>query len=345
MHMKNRKTAFTLVELLVVIGIIAVLIGILLPALNQARASARTIKCAANLRSIGQGLAIYAAENKQLFPAAYMYVGAGQTSGTPSEGYQHWSSYLYGDRTKSGSDAIFQSTVGWDSFVCPAMNDGGLPPTNTYADNVGSGLVVDAAGVLDKQAPRLSYTVNEAVMGRNKFKVGFDGNPRTYRLVNAGKVRDSANVVLATEFNPNPTMASGSGRVNGGALVSKSHRPVHAFEAGGDGYELDKQPPVIPGGVPGYRRNYTLDSGYCEKFAVTPNRLSWIGRVHGRRTIGKADQDTRKTNFLYVDGHVESKRLGETLYPQFQWGDKFYSISQNADGLQNQPTAGQLSSF
>jgi len=60
--------AFTLVELLVVIGIIAVLVGVLLPALSKARAAASKVKCAANLRSMGQAIYVYAAGNKGKMP-------------------------------------------------------------------------------------------------------------------------------------------------------------------------------------------------------------------------------------------------------------------------------------
>ncbi|HEX8342683.1 MAG TPA: DUF1559 domain-containing protein [Tepidisphaeraceae bacterium] len=64
----QRASAFTLVELLVVIGIIALLISILLPSLNKARRAARVITCSANLRSIGQAMQIYASQWKGYIP-------------------------------------------------------------------------------------------------------------------------------------------------------------------------------------------------------------------------------------------------------------------------------------
>jgi prepilin-type N-terminal cleavage/methylation domain-containing protein len=211
--MRRKQNGFTLVELLVVIGIIALLIGILLPALNRARGAARTIKSAANLRSIGQGMAIYLAENKGVYPLTYTYVGynlsdpAGQGGQSPiaaTNGYEHISGLLYGNSRNGGAGGGMGSTgsvMSADAFRNPCIESGGLPPTNTTAENQAeSNSTNETANLVDFQAPRLGYTFNEALCGRNKQNPGFQGAATGYRWVKASQVRDSSNTILAAEF-------------------------------------------------------------------------------------------------------------------------------------------------
>jgi prepilin-type N-terminal cleavage/methylation domain-containing protein/prepilin-type processing-associated H-X9-DG protein len=103
----GKTGGFTLVELLVVIGIIALLISILLPALNGARESARTVQCLSNMRQLGLATAQYQNDHAGWFPPAVFPSGAAYNNRTAAL----WPGVLY----------LGGYTPNMDVYICPSV--------------------------------------------------------------------------------------------------------------------------------------------------------------------------------------------------------------------------------
>ncbi|MGN6724684.1 MAG: type II secretion system protein [Tepidisphaeraceae bacterium] len=143
METNHPHRGFTLVELLVVIGIIALLISILLPALNRARQAANAIKCASNMRQIGQALTLYHIDSQgKLIP---FLVTTGTTGGTQWPAGYFWANQLVALKyikapmgVAAGTGALNQLSA---VFTCPVGNDTLISGEGAVAtDYPGSGI-------------------------------------------------------------------------------------------------------------------------------------------------------------------------------------------------------------
>jgi len=117
------RSGFTLVELLIVIGIIAVLAGIIFPVFAKAREKARSTKCQSNLKQIGQALEMYAADWDQRLPDSQPCYWLSDC--TKNEAAEWKPSKSLSERKTalelSWEGALIPYTKSWDVFTCPSQ--------------------------------------------------------------------------------------------------------------------------------------------------------------------------------------------------------------------------------
>jgi prepilin-type N-terminal cleavage/methylation domain-containing protein/prepilin-type processing-associated H-X9-DG protein len=329
---KGVRRAFTLVELLVVIAIVTLLMGLLLPSLNKARRAARTVYCLANLRSIGQAMIAYTAENNGWLP------GSGWTSGamfwnfstsppSPAISNPLYSiSYSPGlnesndwigplarqmgikDPAIDGNDDVarYRAYRAMQCMTCPAYGDMPVPASfNSDADaGPGQGLSYCTSLIFLDRAWETFSAIGQTSLNGNL-------------VLPADATGHRGVVTLPPNYAPRITDISGSSAKIFAADGARTILPVVS-----DGHRIEQSPVYIISASPGVTNwdntsyaDYGAFGGWSHSFyrtAVPGNSTNppsldlrlWAYR-HGSQG-GFQSAGSYRMNAVYFDGHAET---------------------------------------
>jgi prepilin-type N-terminal cleavage/methylation domain-containing protein/prepilin-type processing-associated H-X9-DG protein len=290
--MRNRTSprnrfAFTLVELLVVIGIIALLVAILLPSLNKARQQALLTQCQAQMRDFGNAITMYTIDNKGYFPGPMLgQIRSGYQAGTPVLG-TFIAPYL----------KLPTATANWQpikTLMCPgylAANPGIHDEASLWTYCQATYDPYPWFGYPVSTGTGCPFPVRVARFGTVKIVAADGSSSQQVGPMKASQVFNPAQMPLFSDFdNAAIVYASGANQGTGEAFLALNKVPNH-------------------GGRPETRQGVAeLASGGAQNPSAIPNGPFY-------NYVDKTAATNPPRNYLFVDGHVQTYWKSDPILP------------------------------